>query len=104
MEKSKIQPLGDRVLIEPLEAEEKTASGIIIPDSAKEKQQKGKVIAVGKGRFDENGKLLPLEVKVNDEVLFGRYSGTEIKIAGVDYLIVKEEDILGIPTLVSSSA
>jgi chaperonin GroES len=92
----KIQPLGDRVIIEPLEAEEKTAGGILIPDTAKEKQQKGKVIATGKGRLDENGKLIPLEVKVNDEVLFGRYSGTEIKIGGTDYLIVKEEDILGI--------
>ena len=96
MEKSKIQPLGDRVLVEPLEAEEKTTSGIIIPDSAKEKQQKGKVIAIGKGRVSEEGKLSPLEVKVNDQVLFGRYSGTEVKIAGTDYLIIKEDDILGI--------
>ena len=96
MEKSKIQPLGDRVLIEPLEAEEKTASGIVIPDTAKEKQQKGKVIAIGKGRVSEEGKLTPLEVKVNDQVLFGRYSGTEVKIAGNDYLIIKEDDILGI--------
>ena len=95
-EKSKIQPLGDRVLVEPLEAEEKTSSGIVIPDTAKEKQQKGKVIAVGKGRVDENGKVSPLEVKVSDQVLFGRYSGTEVKIAGTDYLIIKEEDILGI--------
>jgi len=96
MEKSKIQPLGDRVLVEPLEAEEKTSSGIIIPDSAKEKQQKGKVIAIGKGRVNEEGKISPLEVKVNDQVLFGRYSGTEVKIAGTDYLIIKEDDILGI--------
>ena len=96
MEKSKIQPLADRVLVEPLEAEEKTASGIVIPDSAREKQQKGKVIAIGKGRVAEDGKLTPLEVKVNDQVLFGRYSGTEVKIAGGDYLIIKEEDILGI--------
>ena len=95
-EKSKIQPLGDRVLVEPLEAEEKTSSGIVIPDTAKEKQQKGKVIAVGKGRVDENGKVSPLEVKVSDQVLFGRYSGTEVKIGGTDYLIIKEEDILGI--------
>ena len=95
-EKSKIQPLGDRVLVEPLEAEEKTSSGIVIPDTAKEKQQKGKVIAVGKGRVDENGKVSPLEVKVSDQVLFGRYSGTEVKIGGSDYLIIKEEDILGI--------
>ena len=96
MDKKKIQPLAARVIIEPLEAEEKTAGGILIPDTAKEKQQKSKVIAVGKGRIDENGKLVPLEVKVNDEVLFGRYSGTEIKIGIADYLIVKEEDILGI--------
>ena len=96
MEKSKIQPLGDRVLVEPLEAEEKTASGIVIPDTAKEKQQRGKVIAVGKGRVNEEGKLTPLEVKANDQVLFGRYSGTEVKIAGSDYLIIKEDDILGI--------
>jgi len=96
MEKLKIQPLGDRVVIEPLEAEEKTASGIVIPDSAREKQQKGKVLAVGKGRVAEDGTVSPLEVKVNDQVLFGRYSGTEIKIAGGEYLIVKEDDILAI--------
>ncbi len=96
MEKSKIQPLGDRVLLEPLEAEEKTAGGIVIPDTAKEKQQKGKVVAVGKGRVSEDGKLTPLEVKVNDQVLFGRYSGTEVKVGAGDYLIIKEEDILAI--------
>ena len=96
MEKQKIQPLGDRVLVEPLEAEEKTAGGIVIPDTAKEKQQKGKVIAVGKGRVTEEGKITPLEVKVNDQVLFGRYSGTEVKIGASDYLIVKEDAILGI--------
>ena len=93
---SKIQPLGDRVLVEPLEAEEKTASGIVIPDTAKEKQQRGKVIAIGKGRIAEDGKVTPLEVKVSDQVLFGRYSGTEIKIGGTEYLIIKEDDILGI--------
>ncbi len=96
MEKQKIQPLADRVVVEPLEAEEKTAGGIVIPDTAKEKQQKGKVIAVGKGRVSEEGKITPLEVKVNDQVLFGRYSGTEIKIGASDYLIVKEDDILAI--------
>ncbi len=95
-EKAKIQPLGDRVLVEPLEAEEKTAGGILIPDTAKEKQQKGRVIAVGKGRTDKDGKITPLEVKVNDQVLFGRYSGSEIKVGASDYLIIKEEDILGI--------
>ena len=96
MASHKIQPLGDRVVIEPLEAEEKSAGGIVIPDTAKEKQQKGKVIAVGKGRVNEEGKLTPLEVKVNDEVLFGRYAGTEIKVGVTEYLIVKEDDILGI--------
>ena len=96
MEKQKIQPLADRVVVEPLEAEEKTAGGIVIPDTAKEKQQKGKVIAVGKGRVSEEGKITPLEVRVNDQVLFGRYSGTEIKIGASDYLIVKEDDILAI--------
>ncbi len=96
MEKSKIQPLADRILVEPLEAEEKTAGGIVIPDTAKEKQQKGRVIAVGKGRVNEEGKVMPLEVKINDQVLFGRYTGTEVKIGGSDYLIIKEDDILGI--------
>ena len=97
MEKSnKIQPLGDRVLVEPLEAEDKTSGGIIIPDTAKEKQQRGKVVAIGKGRLSDDGKITPLEVKVNDQVLFGRYSGSEIKIGATDYLIVKEDDILGI--------
>ena len=95
-EKSKIQPLGDRVLVEPLEAEDKTTGGIIIPDTAKEKQQRGKVIAVGKGRSNEEGKVTPLEVKAGDQVLFGRYSGSEIKVGVNDYLIIKEEDILGI--------
>ncbi len=93
---ARIQPLGDRVVVEPLEAEEKTSGGIVIPDTAKEKQQKGKVIAVGKGRTSEDGKVTPLEVKTGDQVLFGRYSGSEIKIGGTDYLIVKEDDILGI--------
>lgn len=92
----KLQPLHDRVLVEPTEAEEKTESGIYIPDTAKEKQQKGRIIAVGKGRVNEEGKLVPLEVKVDDQVIYGRYSGTEIKIKGTDYLILKEEDILGI--------
>ena len=95
-EKNKVQPLGDRVLVEALEAEEKTAGGIVIPDSAKEKQQRGKVIAVGKGRVNEEGKVTPLEVKANDLVLFGRYSGTEVKIGPQEYLIIKEDDILAI--------
>ena len=92
----KLQPLGDRVLIEPMEAEDKTESGIYIPDTAKEKQQKGRIVAVGKGRVQEDGKLVPLEVKVEDKVIYGRYSGTEIKIQGTEFLILKEEDILGI--------
>ena len=92
----KVQPLGDRVLIEPMEAEDKTESGLVIPDTAKEKQQKGLVVAIGKGRINEEGKIVPLEVKVNDKVIYGRYSGTEIKIQGTEFLIVKEDDILGI--------
>jgi chaperonin GroES len=92
---AKIQPLGDRVLIKPLEAEEKTKGGIILPDTAKEKQQEGKVMAVGKGRV-EDGKTIALEVKVGDKVLYGKYSGTEIKVDGEEMLIVKEEDILAI--------
>ena len=96
MQNQKVQPLADRVLVEPLEAEEKTSGGIVIPDTAKEKQQKGKVIAVGKGRVNDEGKLTPLEVKVNDHILFGRYSGTEVKVGPSDYLIIKEDDILAI--------
>ena len=92
---AKIQPLGDRVLIKPLEAEEKTKGGIILPDTAKEKQQEGEVKAVGKGRT-EDGKIIALEVKVGDKVLYGKYSGTEIKVDGEDMLVVKEEDILAI--------
>lgn len=85
------KPLADRVLVEPTAAETKTASGIIIPDSAKEKPQEGTVIAVGPGKVDE-----PTTVKVGDKVLYGKYSGTELKIEGTDYLIVKESDLLGI--------
>ena len=92
----KIQPLGDRVIVEPSDAEETTKGGIVIPDTAKEKQQQGKVISVGKGRVNDDGKVTALEVKANDTVLYGRYSGTEIKIQGTDYLILREEDILGI--------
>lgn len=96
MANEKIQPLGDRILVEPLEAEEKTSGGIVIPDTAKEKQQRGKVVAVGKGRVNEDGKITPLEVKANDYVLFGRYAGTEIKVGANEYLILKEDDVLGI--------
>jgi len=91
-----IQPLGDRILIKPLEAEDKTKGGILLPDTAKEKPQEGKVVAVGKGRTLESGKVEPLEVKVGDIVLYGKYSGTEITKEGEEYLFVKEEDILAI--------
>ncbi len=92
----KVRPLGDRVLVKPLEVEEKKKGGIIIPDTAKEKPQEGKVIAVGKGKITEEGKTLPLDVKVGDKILFGKYAGNEIKIEDKDYLIVREEDILAI--------
>jgi len=92
----KLQPLGDRVVIQPLEAEDKTDSGILIPDTAQEKQQRGKIMAVGKGRRADDGKVHALDVKINDQVLYGRYSGTEIKIKGDDYLILREDDILAI--------
>jgi chaperonin GroES len=92
----KIRPLQDRVIVKRLEEEEKTKGGIIIPDSAKEKPQEGKVIAVGKGKMTEDGKLIPLDVKVGDRILFGKYSGTEVKIEGEEHLIMREEDILGI--------
>jgi len=92
----KIRPLQDRVIVKRLEEEEKTKGGIIIPDTAKEKPQEGKVIAVGKGKMSEEGKLIPLDVKVGDRILFGKYSGTEIKIEGEEHLIMREEDILGI--------
>ncbi len=91
-----IQPLGDRVLVKPLESEEKTKGGIVLPDTAKEKPQEGKVIAVGKGSLSEDGKTQPLEVKVGNKVLYGKYSGTEIKVDEEDHLIMKEEDILAI--------
>ena len=92
----KFRPLHDRVVVKRIDAEEKTAGGIIIPDTAKEKPQTGEVIAVGPGGRDETGKLTPLDVKVGDHVLFGKWSGTEVKLDGVDYLIMKESDILGV--------
>lgn len=92
----KIQPLGDRVVIEALEAKEKTKGGIVLPDTAKEKPQEGKVVAAGKGKIGEDGKAVPLEVAVGDRVLYGKYSGTEVNIDEKEYLIVKEEDILAI--------
>jgi chaperonin GroES len=92
----KFRPLHDRVVVERIEAEAKTAAGIIIPDNAKEKPQQGKVVAVGPGGRDENGKLIPIDVKAGDRVLFGKWSGTEVKIDGVEYLIMKESDIMGV--------
>ena len=92
----KIRPLHDRILIKRVEEEEVRKSGIIIPDSAKEKPQKGKVIAVGNGKVSEDGKRIPLDVKAGDQVLFAKYSGSEVKIEDEEYLIVREEDILGI--------
>jgi len=92
----KIRPLQDRVIIKRIEEEEKSKGGIIIPDTAKEKPQEGKVIAVGKGKVNDDGKLIPLDVKVNDRILFGKYSGAEINIDGEEHLIMREEDILGI--------
>ncbi len=92
----KIRPLQDRVIVKRLEEEEKTKGGIIIPDTAKEKPQEGKVIAVGKGKITEDGKVIPLDVKVGDRILFGKYSGTEVKIEGEEHLIMREDDILGI--------
>ena len=92
----KFRPLHDRVVVERIEAEARTAAGIIIPDTAKEKPQQGEVIAVGPGGRDENGKLIPIDVKAGDRVLFGKWSGTEVKIDDVEYLIMKESDIMGV--------
>ena len=92
----KFRPLHDRVVVKRIEGEEKTKGGIIIPDSAKEKPQEGEVIAVGPGARDESGKLIPLDLKSGDRVLFGKWSGTEVKIDGLDLLIMKESDILGV--------
>jgi chaperonin GroES len=94
----KFRPLHDRVVVERIDAEEKTAGGIIIPDSAKEKPQQGKIIAVGPGGRDESGKLTPIDVKVGDRVLFGKWSGTEVKLDGKELLIMKESDIMGVLT------
>jgi chaperonin GroES len=92
----KIRPLQDRVIVKRIAEEEKTKGGIIIPDTAKEKPQEGKVIAVGKGKVNEDGKVVPLDVKVNDRILFGKYSGSEINMDGEEHLIMREEDILGV--------
>ncbi len=96
MGKMKLRPLGDRIVVEPLETEEKTKGGIILPDTAKEKPQEGKIVAIGKGKLDENGKPVAMEVKVGDKVLYGKYAGTEITIDGKKYMILKEEDVLAV--------
>jgi chaperonin GroES len=93
---TKFRPLHDRVVVKRIDSEEKTKGGIIIPDTAKEKPQEGEVIAVGAGARGEDGKLIPLDVKVGDRILFGKWSGTEVKIDGEDLLIMKESDIMGV--------
>lgn len=90
------RPLSDRILVERVEENEKTKGGIIIPDTAKEKPAEGKIIATGNGRMGEDGKLLPMDVKVGDRVLFSKYGGTEIKVDGIDYLIMRQDDVLGV--------
>ena len=94
----KFRPLHDRVVLKRIEAEEKTSGGIIIPDTAKEKPQQGEVVAVGPGGRDEAGKLIPIDLRAGDRVLFGKWSGTEVKIDGVEYLIMKESDVMGVLT------
>jgi chaperonin GroES len=96
MPKTKFRPLHDRVLVKRIEAEEKSAGGIIIPDAAREKPQEGQIIAAGPGGRDEAGKLIPIDVKVGDKVLFGKWSGTEVKLDGEELLIMKESDIMGV--------
>ena len=96
MAKSTFRPLHDRVVVKRIDAEEKTKGGIIIPDTAKEKPMEGEIVSVGPGARDESGKLVPLDVKAGDRILFGKWSGTEIKLDGVEYLIMKESDIMGV--------
>ena len=96
MAKTNFRPLHDRVVVKRIDAETKTKGGIIIPDSAKEKPQEGEVVGVGPGGRDESGKLIPIDIKVGDKVLFGKWSGTEVKIDGQDLLIMKESDIMGV--------
>jgi chaperonin GroES len=94
----KLRPLHDRVIVERLEEEKKSAGGIIIPDQAAEKPMKGKVIAVGPGKRDDSGKLVPLDVKAGDTILFGKYSGSEVKVDGTEYVVMREDDIMGVFT------
>lgn len=91
-----VRPLHDRILVRRMAEDDKTAGGLYIPDTAKEKPQKGEIIATGKGRIMEDGKVLPLEVKIGDKVLFSKYAGTELKLDGAEYLMMREEDILGV--------
>tara|TARA_Y100000817_G_C16738440_1_gene491284 strand:+ start:108 stop:410 length:303 start_codon:yes stop_codon:yes gene_type:complete len=92
----RVRPLHDRILVRRVEEESTTAGGIIIPDTAKEKPQRGEIVATGNGRVTEDGKVLGLEVKAGDKILFGKYAGTELKLDGIDYLMMKEDDVLGI--------
>ena len=92
----KLKPLGDRLIVQAIEEEQTTASGLVLPDTAKEKPQKGKIVAIGDGKLDENGKRIPLEVKEGDEVLYSKYGGTEIKIDGEDLLVLRESDVLAL--------
>lgn len=91
-----VRPLHDRILVRRMDEETKTAGGLFIPDTAKEKPQRGEIVAAGKGRITEEGKVMPLEVKVGDKILFAKYAGTEIKFSGTDYIMMREEDVLGI--------
>ncbi|WP_022668209.1 co-chaperone GroES [Desulfospira joergensenii] len=91
-----LRPLSDRILVQRVEEDEKTKGGIIIPDTAKEKPAEGKIMATGNGRMGEDGKLLPMDVKVGDRILFSKYGGTDVKIDGIDYLILRQDDVLGI--------
>jgi chaperonin GroES len=92
----RLRPLGDRVIVKPIEKKDEIRSGLIIPDTAKEKPQEGEIIAAGKGKIGEDGKLIPMDVKAGDKILYGKYSGTEVKLDGQEYLIMHQDDILGI--------
>lgn len=96
MSKSKIRPLQDRLIVQRLDEQEKTAGGLYIPDTAKEKPQQGKVVSVGKGKVREDGTVQPLDLRAGDKILFGKYSGTEVKLDGEEYLIMREDDVLGV--------
>ena len=103
MAKTRFRPLHDRVVVRRIDADQKTKGGIIIPDTVKEKPQEGEVIAIGPGGRDESGKLIPIDVKAGNRVLFGKWSGTEVKLDGVEYLIMKEADILGVLAVTASA-